>query len=73
MLDVVMICNVECNDCDEDYLNAYTDACGFFLEKSHANPRSDILTWPCSSSKILAGCWSRQKQFNNEYISININ
>lgn len=44
MLDVVMICNAECNDCDKDYLNAYTDACGFFLEKSHANPRSDILT-----------------------------
>lgn len=33
----------------------YTLAWGFFLEKSQANPRSDIRTWPCSSSNMLAG------------------
>lgn len=36
-------------------IQTYTLACGFFLEKSQASPRSDILTWPCSSSKMLAG------------------
>lgn len=33
----------------------YTDACGFFFEKSQANPKSDILTWPCSSRRMFAG------------------
>lgn len=28
----------------KDFLYTYTLACGFFLEKSHAKPRSDILT-----------------------------
>lgn len=28
---------------------------GFSTEKSIANPKSEILTWPLSSSKILAG------------------
>ena len=34
----------------------YTEAWGFFLEKSHASPKSDILTWPFSSKSMLAGC-----------------
>ena len=33
----------------------YTEACGLFFEKSQANPKSDILTWPCSSNRIFAG------------------
>lgn len=33
----------------------YTDAWGFFFEKSHAKPRSDIRTWPCSSRRMFAG------------------
>jgi len=44
--------------CDMQYrivVNAYTLAWGFFLEKSHARPRSDIRTWPFSSSRIFAG------------------
>lgn len=40
--------------------NTYTLACGFFLEKSQASPRSDILTCPCSSSRIFAGCRETQ-------------
>jgi len=39
--------------------NSYTLACGFFLEKSHARPRSDIRTCPFSSSRIFAG-WKSQ-------------
>lgn len=38
----------------------HTLAWGFFLEKSQARPRSEILTWPFSSSKILAGCQVKQ-------------
>ena len=36
-------------------VTTHTLACGFFLEKSQARPRSDILTCPCSSRRILAG------------------
>lgn len=39
------------------FTDTYTLAWGFFLEKSQARPRSEIRTWPCSSSRILAGWW----------------
>lgn len=39
-----------------EWLGTYTLAWGFFLEKSQARPRSEILTWPCSSRRMLAGC-----------------
>lgn len=39
-----------------EWLGTHTLACGFFLEKSQARPRSEILTWPCSSRRMLAGC-----------------
>ena len=44
------------------HCRTYTLAWGFFFEKSQARPRSDILTWPCSSSRILAGCKPREKK-----------
>lgn len=39
----------------ENSHTTHTLACGFFLEKSQASPRSDILTCPCSSKRIFAG------------------
>ena len=44
------------------HCRTYTLAWGFFFEKSQARPRSDILTWPCSSSRILAGYKPREKK-----------
>lgn len=35
--------------------DTHTLAWGFFLEKSQASPRSEILTWPCSSKRMFAG------------------
>lgn len=39
----------------------HTLACGFFLEKSQARPRSEMRTWPCSSSRIFAG-WGSERE-----------
>lgn len=39
-----------------NFQRTYTDACGFFLEKSQANPKSEMRTCPCSSRRMLAGC-----------------
>lgn len=40
------------------WLYTYTLAWGFFFEKSQAKPKSEIRTWPFSSSNILAG-WKK--------------
>jgi len=45
-----------------EMIDAYTLAWGFFFEKSHARPRSDIRTWPFSSSRIFAGWKIAQRQ-----------
>lgn len=43
-------------------MNTHTLAWGFFLEKSQARPRSEMRTWPCSSSRILAGWGSGERE-----------
>lgn len=43
-------------------IGTYTLAWGFFFEKSQARPRSEMRTWPCSSSRILAGCGCTQAE-----------
>lgn len=47
---------------DSRVVVTYTLACGFFLEKSQASPRSEILTCPCSSRSIFAGYTHREKK-----------
>lgn len=51
-------------DCVMIGTNTYTLACGFFLEKSQARPRSEMRTWPCSSSRILAGYGAERDRVN---------
>ena len=50
----------------------YTLAWGFFFEKSQAKPKSDIRTWPFSSSNILAGCKIKMEKKMKHHAFFNI-
>lgn len=53
-------------------LGTHTLAWGFFLEKSQARPKSEILTWPCSSRRMLAGCEGKPRELLGQEASLGL-